>query len=362
MAAEVKKIVVNQVNPLPNSDKLCITYVDNIPCILSKQFAESDKEFIYFSQNTILPEIIFKEVFKDREYSAKTARIKAMKLRGTFSEGLLIPYSKIKSLFPNLKEKNLFEELGCKNYYPLEDTEEQQKVPVKKTWFQSVCSKIAKKINDVTIPEYADTERIEKANMDLKQHYAMTVKMYGISARYSLPPKTYWNLLFPRKLVIGSKRVINPKLTLYSEVAKKINLEAKMLQIEQLLGVNGVKIFGEIVGPGIQGDFKYTEVKTLFIYGIYVDGKYLSYQEMFKICEEVDLRIVPFLGTFLITDKENLPAYLESWCDRKLHPHPVDIAEPCREGIVLHFWSKDDQCPIGKRHVYKYISESFRQR
>lgn len=114
---------IREITPHPNADKLVLAKVLGYTAIIPKDMYAAGDVIIFVQPDSVLPE--------DREWAVEyrkyaPKRIKAIKLRGIFSEGLILPFSVV---VPNLKEDSDFdlmsnigvdvsELLGIKHYEP----------------------------------------------------------------------------------------------------------------------------------------------------------------------------------------------------------------------------------------------------
>jgi RNA ligase (TIGR02306 family) len=88
----IEVVQIGPVTPHPNADALDITTVHGgYPCVIRRgEFREGDRA-VYLPVDSVVPTTHPRFAFLDREGSGKPSRIKAMRLRGEFSMGLLVP-------------------------------------------------------------------------------------------------------------------------------------------------------------------------------------------------------------------------------------------------------------------------------
>lgn len=88
----VRVVVLGPVTKHPNADKLQITYVDGQACVVqSGLWSEGDKA-VYVPIDAIVPLTRREFAFlSNPDKPERTARVKAKRLRGIFSQGILIP-------------------------------------------------------------------------------------------------------------------------------------------------------------------------------------------------------------------------------------------------------------------------------
>jgi RNA ligase (TIGR02306 family) len=100
---EVKIVKIDDVSEHPNADRLTLVKIGGYTCIANKKedgswrYQKGDL-VAYIPENSVLPEWLLKRLDmwneeKDIGYlsGSKGNRVKAIKLRGTFSEGILFP-------------------------------------------------------------------------------------------------------------------------------------------------------------------------------------------------------------------------------------------------------------------------------
>ena len=350
----LKRVTVEK-RPHPNADKLAITEVDGVTCICDNS---EEQDYIYFPLDTVLSQRVALAC------KITKTRIKAVRLRGIFSEGLLISCKVLHDAGYNLS-KDLDKELEVTKWCPPEDTEEVSKAAAKRppSWWERILfmilpRKLKKKWfgRKLLMEEYVDTSRVERHIGKTLKDGVWTVKLHGTSARYGLSQGFFGKA----SLIVGSRRCVNPSNKLYKNVAESSGLLEKMVKIKSLLKCRELHLFGEIVGPGIQGEFKYTDKPTLFVYGIHADGVWLGFWTMRAVCNDVGLSCVQALHHSVedVID-ESLIAFLEGACKEPLSP--MELKAPFREGLVWHS-CVEEKASIGHRTVFKYVSQKFRER
>lgn len=340
---------------LDNSDRLYVTTVDGVPCIVGVDMIE-EGDFLYCPLDVVLSLPLYSLLNRKDEYSVRRARIRACRLRGTFSEGLLLPLSQVEKIYPKINASpNPLELTNSFIYRDMEDMEDKDKVIASKrpNIIQKILSFFKPKHN---LTEYVDTSRVEKVNVK-DGVYIPTLKIHGTSVRYGLTTKFLW---FKQKLVIGSRRTINPNNKLYLQMAVKYNIEAELLRLSKMMA-NPV-IVGEIAGEGVQKGFPYESEVKLYAYGLHGNNQWYSYEQMVMLLDR-SIPVVPCLGRYIHApvDKEGLLLYLESLCNTTHYPS-IDSTYLCREGIVLQLAEAQPSNNIHNRIVYKYISEAYRSK
>jgi RNA ligase (TIGR02306 family) len=80
--------LISEINPHPNADKLDLAKVLGYTCIVEKGKYKAGDAIVLIQPDTVLPDKPWAEMFKKRGN-----RVKAMKLRGVYSFGIVMPHS-----------------------------------------------------------------------------------------------------------------------------------------------------------------------------------------------------------------------------------------------------------------------------
>ena len=119
------RVTIERINKLeshPNADRLDLATVLGWQCVVQKDLYEEGDLIVYFPIDVILTEELEAAIFgTDSKIKLKKSRIKTIKLRGAFSQGLVVPLGVVKSFIPDLIEKegkNIAKELGVKKFEP----------------------------------------------------------------------------------------------------------------------------------------------------------------------------------------------------------------------------------------------------
>ncbi len=114
----VPLVKIKDIKPHPNADNLQLAYVLGYQCIIRKGVFTTGQTVAYIPEDSIVPENILKYLGfwnEDKNqgnlYGSTHNRVKAVKLRGEISQGILFPYTG--KLGTDLKEK-----LGITKYTP----------------------------------------------------------------------------------------------------------------------------------------------------------------------------------------------------------------------------------------------------
>lgn len=342
-----------------NAERLEFCRVLGWWCITTKgQFNVGDRAIYVEVDSVMSPELVGK-VFANSKIKPHNGRIRAVKIRGMFSQGLLLNADlAIDSLSIGDSTDDL---LGITKYEPPE---------VGASLTQNLDhKKYNREYKAAEVPRYIDTVRFEKVSNlfsdDDEVH--VTAKLHGSSTRQAwsnLVPNGWWPSvkLFFRKLfgfsgkdfICGTRNVDIGTPQLYHDCAARFDLKNKIPY--------GYVIYGEIVGKGIQKNYDYgfnTDDNPFgfFAYALKKDGKYVDYDVFVAFCKEKNIETVPLLARGLWKDvKQHLDDMLS------FDEYATDIETykiPCREGLVIGTCKEQSSPQTGERKIVKYINPEY---
>lgn len=289
----VEVVRLGKIEKLPNSDTLSITNVfGGYPCIIKTgTFSEGDLA-TYISVDAMVP--VEKDEFKFLLDKAKDgyARIRAIKLRGTFSMGLLV-----KAPLGSIEGDKVQEILGIKKYLPPAEREPNSQSATgnkKKTRtgiFWKVLSRIQRFFGFLPPPAptypYYDIEGVRKYTHIFQdgEEVVLTEKIHGMQASY-----VYTN----KRLYAKSRNLFRNSNDTWNLIAKRYDLANKLKQYP------GFVLYGEIYG-NVQ-DLKYGVSPLIenvaFMAFDVLDLKsntFLSYDDFILFCKKINVPTVPEL-------------------------------------------------------------------
>jgi RNA ligase (TIGR02306 family) len=83
--------IISEVKPHPNADRLDLVKILGFQCVAQKGLYQGGEKIVYIRPDSVLPLESWTEEY--RKYSPK--RVKAVKLRGTFSEGIIVQFEQL---------------------------------------------------------------------------------------------------------------------------------------------------------------------------------------------------------------------------------------------------------------------------
>lgn len=317
----VSKKNIDKIVPIEGADKIEALQIGGWKSIAQKgEFKEGDK-VVFIEIDSHLPQWECFDFLKDRCLKFDGYYIKTIRLRGIYSQGLVIKESELTYSFKELKEQTQH----------IDDVRAKfQKNNVQGNPKGSFPSWIIK----------TDETRIQNMNppfIDLDKPLFITEKIDGTSA-------TYYIDIHTNEFGFASR---NQKLdpaqdppTIYGEMAQKYNIEAVLRKMKESTD-EPIWIQGEIVGPGVQGNHYELSERKLFVFNA-------SHPELLP----TEILTVPRLQN--PTDFEGCDTY-EYWlnlADIKSTLNPKKIAE----GIVIRQGnSQFDREPSFKVINNKYL-------
>ena len=309
--ATVQTIV--NLEPIPNADNIIKCSVLGWQCIVAKKdnLSVGDK-VIFVEVDSLMPAKPEYEFLKERKY-----RIRTIKLRGTVSQGLVLPLSYLPKGNYGVGD-DVSDKLGVRKYDPQADLEakmlqertDRQKNKVSKFlmrygWFRRFFSfgnratfpSFIRKTDELRIQLFPDICE-EKRGMV----FDVTEKLDGQSATYFLVKSKGWFGKVKYSFGVCSRNLLlpNPNKSSYWTVAKNLNIEAVLRDLIEK--DDFVVLQGEILGWGIQGNKYHIDGCDFRAFNLIVPLGRFEYKEMSVLLSNRGVKCVPYLGTWVLPD------------------------------------------------------------
>lgn len=285
---------IGLVSEIPGADNIELVTVGGWNAITKKgEYQEGDK-VVVATTDAVIPQAL-SDLMEVTNYLRKGQRVRTVKLRGVYSECLLIPFKYLepKSLENNVNEgDDMMTILGITKYEPPVKTIQLSVGGRKVKYHQNPNFKVYYKFpNQKNVPDMFNEE----------DEVVITRKLHGTNARYGIVRKKKLSLWDRVKMffgnewagfeyVYGSHNVEKGSdsqgfydTDVWDDVARKYNIRAKLWDhvketYEPYDLTEGVVIYGEIYGAGIQKNYEYglTDVKFAG-FDVQVDGEYQPY-------------------------------------------------------------------------------------
>lgn len=314
-------VQVVQIGPIekhPNADTLSMTRIYDYPVILrTGEYNEGDKA-VYVPVDSIVP-----NDDPRWEFLAGHLRIKAKRLRGIYSQGLLTKADDAWTVGDDVREH-----LRITKYEPPEPVNfagENEKDPG-------------------FLPVYTDIEGIRRWPNIFQdgEEVVLTEKIHGANSRWLHHEGRFW---------VGSHHGIKKENAdnLWWKAAARYDLANKLAQVP------GIAIYGEVYGQ-VQ-DLKYAQTGVsiiLFDAMDVVSRKYLDYDDFIAVAKSIDMPVVPVLyrGPWHYDDSTKAIANGKT---------TLANADHVREGFVVRP-VKERWDPSIQRVILKLVGEDYHLR
>jgi len=361
--------ITNPVQHHPDADRLSLIQIGGYTCISAKledgshRYSEGDL-VVYVPEAAIVPEYLLKPGFWNDEKGkgilagSNGDRVKAMRLRGIFSQGILFA-PEIDGEGPMLRNEadelllvkagdDVAEFLGITKYEP----------PVPTSLQGEVCNIAGKTAS-------YDFESIQSVPelFAVGEEVVATEKLHGTNTQIGyVPGLNHEELFFDGCLYVGSKGMSAKGLVMKDNEANDGNLYVKNLRALIAAGFGErikemaleadkpVRVFGEVYGAGVQKGYAYGHKAPAFaVFDIQVGYEYLPYEQMVAAAARLGVTTVPLLyeGPYDL-------AALEVHRDGKNTLDSTHI----REGIVIK--ARDgSRHPYHGRKIGKWVSPTY---
>ena len=316
--------------PHANADRLELAKVDDYYCVVKKSQFKTGDLVAYIPEASLLPAALVEEMgLAGRLAGPEKNRVKAVKLRGALSQGLVLPAR------PQWKEgDDVTAELGIVKWIP--------PIPVHLTGELAPAP--------VGWHGYTDIENIKCYPMILQpgEEVVATEKVHGTCTLLgwfdgvrAMSSKGYGR---------GGTVIKEDEKNLYWRMARKYQLFEKITDLGGAKGV--IMLFGETFGAGVQ-DLGYGAQKgepIFFAFDIAINGRYLDYDDFAQICltRDIPQAHVLYRGPFGAT----CLAYTSG--AEKVSGKAVHM----REGIVIRPL-KERYVPDLGRVILKSVNEAY---
>ena len=351
---------INEIKPIEGADNIEQVVVGGWNCIAQKNTYKINDFVIVATTDAIIP-VELSDAMAVTNYLRKGQRVRTVKLRGVYSECLLIPMKFNKQpLGDNYSEgKDMMEIMGIFKYEP----------PVKQIQLAS-GRKIKYKDNPNFHVYYKFPNLKNVKGMFTEEDYVeITRKIHGTNARYGIVKKTklaFWDKVkkFFRiadkfvdyEFVYGSHNVEKGSdsqgfysTDVWSTIIDKYDIKNKLWKFfkenQEFAEFENVIIYGEIYGPGIQKNYDYGLDEIEFAgFDITIDGVYESIASSWYSFNMLELPYVPLL-------------YEGQWSqevqDEYTFNNMIKGTKIPHEGIVIK------ECTGDRRKVAKVINPDY---
>ncbi|WP_374335352.1 RNA ligase (ATP) [Methyloversatilis sp.] len=381
--AEFKCEVVRvKVVPHPNADRLDIAQVGDYQSIIGKGYVKDGDLAVYIPEQAVVPEWLLRELKLWDETKGKGMcagslgnRVKAIKLRGVLSQGVIYrancgddpnPTVALVSVLRG-SEPEIWESCPCE-----ESDDVSEFLGVVKYEPKLPSHMMGKAIGvDLDITHNYDFDNLKKHPrlFDDGEQVVITEKIHGTLLQVAVVPQSKENdKLYKGRVALTSKGLggrgiildHNDETNLYAQTVKKHGIADKLIEnFSKLADATNspIIIFGEVFGRTLSGagvqDLTYTDEELDFrafdmCYGVRADAKFFDFRTFTTACSVMGLKTVPVLyeGPFS-------KAVVAEHTDGNT---TLSTKKQIREGVVVKSLLSDGK---GNRKIAKSVSEAY---
>ena len=350
---------INEIKEIPGADNIEQGVIGGWNCIIKKGEYKVDDLVAIATTDAVIPQGL-SDAMNVTNYLRKGQRVRTVKLRGVYSECLIIPISYVPFMDNYYEGKDMMYAMNIYKYEP----------PAVQVQLAS-GRKIRYHQNPNFLVYYKFPNAKNVSGMFTEEDtIQITRKLHGTNARYGIVKKkklSLWDKIkkFVRladewieyEYVYGSHNVEKGSdsqgfydTDVWRTVADKYDIKDKLWTYVKLHGSDvigdGVILYGEIYGPGIQKNYEYGLKEIQFAgFDFYENSKYESiFRAKYVIRNVMDLPHVPEL-------------YFGPWSqevqDKYTFNNLIEGTKVPHEGIVIKEASGD------RHQVYKCINPDY---
>ena len=286
--------IIGEVKPIEGADNIEQALVGGWNAITKKGEYQVGDKVVVATTDAVIPQAL-SDLMEVTNYLRKGQRVRTVKLRGVYSECLLIPFKYLapKSLENNVNEgHDMMSILGVTKYEPPVKTVQLSVGGRKIKYHQNPNFKVYYKFpNQKNVPDMFNEE----------DEVVITRKLHGTNARYGIVRKKKLSLLDRVKMLFGNQWAAFEYVygshnvekgsdsqgfydtDVWKTVANTYDIRGKLWDhvkdtYEPSELTEGVVIYGEIYGAGIQKNYEYGLTDVKFVgFDVEVDGEYQPY-------------------------------------------------------------------------------------
>lgn len=327
--ASIKKI--DSIEPIEGADFIELAVIGGWNAVIKKGVYAPNDLIVYFEIDSLVPEHLapfLSASSKAREYDGvKCFRLKTKKLKGVFSQGLVMPLSDM-GIDPTSvsEDDDVSELLGVKKYEKPLPGQNNQGV-------KDNFPEFLRKTDQVRIQ---NIKRDFNSYRDLELSFQVTEKLDGTSLT-----------IYKNNDIFGvcsrNYDLEDREACIYWDAAKRYDLENIFSKSERNLAVQG-----ELIGEGIQGNQYHLQGRHFYVFSLFdIDAqKYLAPSECLEFCAANGLNHSPVISeNFKLTGLEIFDIIKDAEGDSLLNKSE-------REGLVY-------KCNTDTNVSFKAISNNW---
>lgn len=349
---------VKEIKPIEGADKIELAVIGGWNCVIQKNAYKVGDLVVVATTDAVIP-VDLSDRMEVTSYLRKGQRVRTVKLRGVYSECLIIPTKFI----PGIGEiyydgTDMMELMGISKWEP--PVQMRQLSSGKKVRYQ----------DNPNFHVYYKFPNLKNAPdmFTEKDLVEITRKIHGTNARFGIVKKSkisLWdkivkflgNKWVEYEFVVGSHNVEKGSdsqgfydTNVWYEIAEKYNIKEKMWDIAKFRGAEdigtGMTLYGEIYGAGIQKGYDYgLEDIRLVGFDVSINGQYVdTAKAAYIITAHFRVPYVPILWTGMWSKEIQDSFVLNNFIEGTKVPH---------EGVVVKDVSGD------RRKIAKVINPDY---
>ena len=298
---------IGEIVPIPGADNIEVALAGGWQAIIKKGEYKVDDLIVVATTDAVIPEEL-SDAIGVTNYLRKGQRVRTIKLRGMYSECLIIPLSHVPykgTRNEYFEGRDMMEVMGIFKYEP--PAVQIQLASGKKIRYQ-------KNPNFHVYHKFPNLKNVPGMFTE-EDHVQITRKMHGTNSRYGIVKKlklSFWDRVkkffrladewIEYEYVYGSHNVEKGSdsqgfydTDVWMRVADKFDLKEKLwhiFKVAKSTGAynieNGIVIYGEIFGPGIQKNYDYGLEEIEFeVFDITMNGEYLEPMRTLYFCDNI---------------------------------------------------------------------------
>lgn len=291
------KVTSIKIEPHPNADNIELAVIGGFRSIVQKGKFKDGDLVAYIPEQSIVPNSILAELGLEGKLSGLGKnRVKAIKLRGELSQGLVYP---AKSNW--IEGQDVTEELGIVKWEPAIPTHLAGQVDTLSKFQHLLDNKTAEHIPDLAFKYDIENIKNWMNVLEVGEEVVMTEKLHGTLVCIGV--------VFPdMKEFVSSKGLLargfllqdndTNKNNVYIQAKTLANL-ANRLSADMFTEPTIMYVFGEIFGKGIQDLDYQIQHPTFALFDIAIRNKngtrFLGEEEFREMCFRIDLPMVPLV-------------------------------------------------------------------
>ena len=294
---------IGEIIPIPGADNIEVALAGGWQAIIKKGEYKVDDLVVVATTDAVIPEEL-SDAIGVTNYLRKGQRVRTIKLRGMYSECLIIPITYVQGV-KRVEGIDVMDMLGIFKYEP--PAVQIQLASGKKIRYQ-------KNPNFHVYHKFPNLKNVPGMFTE-EDHVQITRKMHGTNSRYGIVKKlklSFWDRVkkffrladewIEYEYVYGSHNVEKGSdsqgfydTDVWMRVADKFDLKEKLwhiFKVAKSTGAynieNGIVIYGEIFGPGIQKNYDYGLEEIEFeVFDITMNGEYLEPMRTLYFCDNI---------------------------------------------------------------------------